>query len=192
VSPSLMSLQSFMSLPLPPRIAGMRSGAVLILCLALLGSGAQAAARGPSTPKERAKALNLIRQLEEDPLFEGSREARSWLSLWLFAVPDLRIDLCPELLGGTAAERRRVPPEVLAQLMYSGVAVLIENKKAGREEVYLASVRGALRVYESLLAKRPQIRSAPLDGLIGQRDSGTLGTHVTATMGACPVPGVPR
>jgi hypothetical protein len=173
----------------------MRPGAVLILGLALLlGTALEMAeaARGPSTPKERAKALKLIRQLEEDPLFPEARDARRWLSLWLFEVPDLRIDLCPELLGGTAAERKRVPPEVLTQLMYSGAAVLIENRKAGREEVYLASVQGALRVYEALLAKRPQIRSAALDGLIGQRDSGTLGTHVTATMDACSAPGVPH
>jgi hypothetical protein len=169
--------------PRAGRITRMKSGAVLILCLAaLLGSARDGASavRGPSTPKERAKALKLIRQLEEDPDFEGSRDARRWLSLWLVEVPDLRADLCPELLGGTAAERRRIPGEVLGQLMYSGAAVLIENRKAGREEVYLAGVRGALRVYETLLAKRPQIRSAPLDALIGRRDSGTLGTHVTA------------
>ena len=169
----------------------MRPAAVLILCLAVL-LGTAEAARGPSTPKERTKALKLIRQLEEDPLFPEARDARRWLSLWLFEVPDLRIDLCPGLLGGTAAERKRMPSEVVAQMMYSGAAYRIENRDGSREEVYLAGVQGALRVYEALLAARPHIRSAPLDDLIGRRDAGTLAPHVTAAMAACPAPGEPR
>src|SRR6185436_1766137 len=99
----------------------MRAGAVLTLSLAILPGmlwmpRADAfTGRGPSTPRERAKALKLIRQLEEDPDFDGSRDARRWLSLWLFQVPDLKLDLCPELLGGTPAMRRRIPAEVVAQ-----------------------------------------------------------------------------
>ena len=169
----------------------MRAGAVLILCLAVLAicPGTAEAARGPSTPKERAKALKLIRQLEEDPSFEGARDARRWLSLWLFEVPDLHVDLCPELLGGTSVERKRLPGEVVGQMMYSGAAYLIEHKDGSREQVYLAGVTGALKVYEALLATRPHARSPLLDGLIGRRDAGTLPAHVAEAMGACPPPG---
>jgi hypothetical protein len=172
----------------------MRSSAVLILCLAVLAGllgpvrGSALAARGPSTPKERARALKLIHQLEEDPMFEGSREARRWLTLWLLEVPDLHVDLCSALLGGTTAERKRLSGEVVAQLMYSGAGFLIENpgKAKAREEVYLAGVQGALRAYEALVLQKPQIRSPLLDGLIGQRDAGSLTAHVAEAMGACP------
>jgi hypothetical protein len=170
----------------------MRPGTVLILGLALAAAlvPVTQAARGPSTPKERAKALKLIRQLEEDPGFDGAREARSWLSLWLFEVPDLHVDLCPELLGGTAAERKRIPAEVTTQLLYSGAGYLIEHKDGPREAVYLAGVQGALKVYESMLAARPHIRSALLDGLIGRREAGTLAAHVSESMAACPLAGL--
>jgi hypothetical protein len=165
----------------------MRPKAVVLLCLALLGlAPVSIQARGPSTPKERAKALKLIHQLEIDPGFDGARDARQWLSLWLVEVPDLHADLCPELLGGTSAERRRLPGEVVGQLMYSGAGFLIEHKDGSREEVYLAGVQGALRVYEALLAKRPQVRSPLLDGLAGQRDAGTLAAHVAEAMKSCP------
>jgi hypothetical protein len=173
----------------------MRAGAVLMLSLAILLGTTQAvpvSARGPSTPRERAKALKLIHQLEEDPGSAGSRDARRWLSLWLFEVPDLKLDLCPALLGGTAAERKRVPAEVMAQTMYSGVAFLIENpaKAEAREEIYLNGLLGALRVYEALLRERPWIRSALLDGLLGRREAGTLAAHVAETMKGCaPLPG---
>jgi hypothetical protein len=164
----------------------------MILCLTVLAgllSPVRAQAdRGPSTPKERAKALTLIRQLEEDPLFEGSRDARRWLTLWLLEVPDLHVDLCPALLGGTPAERKRLSGEVVAQLMYSGAGFLIENpgKAKTREEVYLAGVQGALRAYEALVVKKPQIRSALLDALLGRREAGSLAAHVTEVMTACP------
>lgn len=172
----------------------MRPAAVLILCLAAQAilPGMADAARGPSTPKERAKALRLIRQLEEDPSFDGARDARRWLSLWLVEVPDLHADLCPELLGGTAFERKRLPGEVVAQMMYSGAAYRIEHEEGSREQVYLAGVTGALKVYESLLATRPHVRSPLLDGLVGRRDAGTLAAHVAGTMSACPPPGAPR
>jgi carboxypeptidase Q len=166
----------------------MRPGAVVIFCLAVLLALPSAAERGPSTPKERAKALKLIRQLEEDPDFEGSRDARRWLSLWLFQVPDLQVDLCPELLGGNPVERKRLPGEVVGQLMYSGAAFLMEHKNGSREQVYLAGVTGALKVYESLLAERPHARSALLDGLIGRREAGTLAAHVAEAMKSCPPP----
>jgi hypothetical protein len=169
----------------------MRPGAAVILCLAvLLALPGAAAARGPSTPKERAKALKLIRQLEEDPDFEGSHDARRWLSLWLFQVPDLQVDLCPELLGGNPVERKRLPGEVMGQLLYSGAAFLMEHKDGSREQVYQAGVTGALKVYESLLAERPHVRSPLLDGLIGRREAGTLAAHVAEAMKACPPPGL--
>jgi hypothetical protein len=174
----------------------MRAGAILTLSLAVLPGmlwmpRADAfTGRGPSTPRERAKALKLIRQLEEDPDFDGSRDARRWLSLWLFQVPDLKLDLCPELLGGTPAMRRRIPAEVVAQTMYSGIAYLIENpgKAKMREEVYLAGVLGALRAYEALLKERPAVRSALLDELLGRRAAGTLAAHVAEAMKSCSPP----
>jgi hypothetical protein len=117
----------------------------------------------------------------------------SWkasLALFTQSIGAQPIDVREELLGGTAADRKRIPGEVVGQLMYSGAAFLIEHKDGAREEVYLAGVTGALKVYESLLAKRPHVRSPSLDSLIGRRDAGTLADHVAETMGACPPSGL--
>lgn len=153
------------------------------------GEPAFGAKRGPSTPKERARAVKLVRSLEADPYGKEAREARRWLSLWLVDAPDMTVDLCPELLGGTPAERRRIPSEIVAQTLYSGAAFMIENpdKTEARQEVYTAGVLGALRVYEGMLGERPDLRSPLLDGLIAKRDAGTLPAHVAETMAGCAV-----
>lgn len=162
---------------------------VLGLAASLWMSGypASAAKRKPSTPKERARAVKLVRSLEEKPYGESAREARRWLSLWLVEAPDMPVDLCPELFGGTAAERRRIPSEVVAQTLYSGAAFVIENpgKAEAREEVYRAGVLGALQAYEAMLAERPELRSPLLDGLVGRREAGTLAAHVAESMAGC-------
>src|SRR5688500_18355834 len=82
----------------------MKAGAILILGLAaslwMVEESDSREKRGPSTPKERSRAVKLVRELEEDPHGAEARAARRWLSLWLVEVPDMPVDLCPELFGG--------------------------------------------------------------------------------------------
>ena len=169
----------------------MKAGAILILGLAaslwMVEESASREKRGPSTPKERSRAVKLVRELEEDPYGAEARDARRWLSLWLVEVPDMPVDLCPELFGGTPAERKRLPAEIVAQTLYSGVAFVIENpgKAEAREEIYKAGVLGALKAYEAVLKERPELRSPLLDSLIGKREAGTLPAHVTESMAGC-------
>ncbi|HYQ84000.1 MAG TPA: hypothetical protein VEP28_08345 [Rubrobacter sp.] len=183
----------------------MKTIRVLALALSLLlpGLGELWAARGPSTPKERARALRLVRELETDPFGDKSTDSRRWLALWLLDVTDLRVRYCAEVLGGTAAEQRKVRPELLAQIPWSGAAYLIENPgKAGgvrgeavqgqmvqeksKAEVYLAGVEGALRAYEAMIGSRPDLRAPLLDDLLAKRDAGELAAYVAETSNACP------
>lgn len=168
----------------------MKAGAILILGLAaglLLPGESAGAKRGSSTPKERTRAVKLVKELEMDPYGAGAREARRWLSLWLVETPDLEVDLCPELFGGTPAERKRIPSEVVAQTLYSGVAFVIENpgKAEVREQIYGAGMLGALRVYEAMVKTRPDLRSPLVDGLLAKREAGTLPEHVAGSMAGC-------
>lgn len=168
----------------------MKARMIVILGLAaslLMPWESDGAKRQPSTAKERARAVKLVRELEEDPYSGAARKARSWLSLWLVKVPDLQVDLCPELFGGTPAERKRIPSEIVAQTLYSGVAFVIENpdKAEAREEIYGAGVLGALRAYEAMLEQQPHLRSPLLDGLLGKREAGTLPAHVAESMAGC-------
>lgn len=168
----------------------MRSHCLHVLALGalLLLPGGVRAERGPSTPKERTKALRLIRELEADPLGEKAYEARRWLALWLLDVPDLQVRYCAEVVGGDRAARQRIRPDLLAQIPYSGAAFLIENpqKRDARTEVYTAGLAGALRAYEALLQVRPDQRSPLLDQLLAKRDAGELAAFVAETSQSCP------
>jgi hypothetical protein len=165
----------------------MRTSSLLLAALLFL-PGAVWAERGPSTPKERAKALRLIRQLEAEPLGEGAYQARRWLALWLLDVPDFQVRYCAEIVGGDRAARQRIRPDLLAQISWSGAAFLIENpdKRDARAEVYTAGLLGALRAYEALLQARPDQRSPLLDGLLARRDADELAAYVAETSRACP------
>jgi hypothetical protein len=154
----------------------------------LLLPRAAGAERGPSTPKERAKAVRLVHQLEADPIGPKARDARRWLALWLLEVPDLQVRYCAEVVGGDRSARQRIRPDLLAQIPWSGVAFLIENpaKREAKAEVYTAGLLGTLRAYEALLRDRPDERSPLLDGLLARRDAGELAAFVSETAQACP------
>lgn len=166
----------------------MRTIRVLALALSLLlpGVGELWAERGPSTPKERAKALRLVRELETDPFGDRSTDSRRWLALWLLDVTDLQVRYCAEILGGTPAAQRKVRPELLAQIPWSGVAYLIENPEKSTADIYLAGVEGALRAYEAMLRTRPDVRAPLLDDLLAKRAAGELAAYVAGTSAACP------
>jgi hypothetical protein len=64
---------------------GLVVGGVFLVC-ALQGQHSHA--RGPSTPEERAKVIELTRTLERDPLNENADATRQWLRQWMIEVPD--------------------------------------------------------------------------------------------------------
>jgi hypothetical protein len=168
----------------PVRAADLACGAIALLLIAFPAAGAK---RGASTPKERARLVRTVHELEADPLSGHAHDDRRWLTFLLLEAPDLRVDLCPELLGGTAAERKRIPSEVVVQMMYSGAAFLLEHPVEAKssEAVHLAGLLGALEVYEAMLVKQPWIRSALLDGLLKEREAGALPARVAAGISAC-------
>lgn len=124
------------------------------VCFALLAfPGSASAARGPSTPKERAKALELVEILETDPMSPAAKEARQWLTTWLVEIPDISVTVCLDVLG-PIDDLRSLPPEITLQQMFSIAAFLIRNPDAKDKsaEAYLAGVEGTIRAYESMRA----------------------------------------
>jgi hypothetical membrane protein len=137
--------------------------------------------RGPSTPEERAKVVEVTRFLERNPLAEKAPSTRQWLRQWMIEVPDIRFLTCTDLLGHGLGDYP-YSREVNLQTMFSGAAFTIEHQDKAREDiaVYNAGVEGALRVYAALLNSKPDAKSAFLDGLIAKRDHGGLFDHVGA------------
>ena len=156
----------------------------LTIAVVFLGCAVQAHAqvRGPSTPEERAKVVELTRFLEQNPLAENAPSTRQWLREWIIEVPDIRFTVCTDLLGHGLGDNYPYSREVNLQTMFSSAAFTIQHQDKAREDiaVYNAGVEGALRVYAALLNSKPDAKSAFLDDLVVKRDHGELLDHVGA------------
>jgi hypothetical protein len=142
--------------------------------------GHHAHARGPSTPEERAKVIELTRMLERDPLNENADATRQWLREWTIEVPEIRFHVCNELFSHGLGENYPYSREIDLQTILSGAVFTLEHQDKARDDVgaYISGVEGSLRMYEVLAKSRPDARSAFLDGLVAMRDRGELADHV--------------
>jgi hypothetical protein len=156
---------------------GLVVAGVFLVC-ALHGDHAHA--RGPSTPEERGKVIELTRMLERDPLTENADATRQWLREWTIEVPEIRFHVCNELLSHGLDENYPYSREINLQATLSGAVFTLEHQDKAKDDVgaYIAGVEGALRMYEVLAKSRPDAQSAFLDGLVALRDRGELADHV--------------
>jgi hypothetical membrane protein len=136
--------------------------------------------RGLSTPEERAKAINIARSLERDPLAKDAAANRQWLLNWIIEVPDIRFKSCVNLLSPGVGDQYRYSAEVNQQIIFSAAAFKLEHPDHLRNDTgaYIAGVEGALRVYETLMKSVPDAKLAFLDDLVAKHDRGELADHV--------------
>jgi hypothetical membrane protein len=136
--------------------------------------------RGLSTPEERAKAINISRLLERDPLAKDAPANRQWLLNWIIEVPDIHFKSCVDLLQPGVGNQYRYSAEVNQQIIFSAAAFRLEHPDHLRNDTgaYLAGLEGALRVYEILVKTAPDAKLAFLDDLVAKRDHGELADHV--------------
>ena len=153
---------------------------ISILVLPLLFAGpAFPAARGPSTPEERQKAVELVEVLETSPWSEEAREARAWLMTFLNEAPDITVKRCLSLLG-SPAERQGIPSDLQMQHMFSSAAYILEHPGAGAgsTETFLAGLDGTLKSYSALRAHGSIEPQARLEQLLQIQKGGGLETYV--------------
>ena len=166
-----------------------RVGAAVVASVLITQCLGAAAPRGPSTPEERTKALQIIHHLETDPLAD-TKDERQWLTLWLVEVPDIHVPLCteffPSLLRDSDSKKRH-GGDLVMQSGYAIAAFQIEHPTEAKDEsaLYLAGVEGALRTYEAILLKEPKSRWVELDALIAKREKGELAIFVRETVPKC-------
>ena len=161
--------------------------AASVLAFTLLALSLSAQDRGPSTPEERAQALQFIRALENDPLHRDARAARGWLTTWIATIPDITVQLCGEFVKPLLGADKNYSAEIFTQSMFSSTAFVIEHpdQKDDAEAKYLAGLEGSLRAYESIRKSKPKVRWALLDELIAKREAGQLAEYVRETMPKC-------
>ena len=143
--------------------------------------------RGPSTPEERARAVQAAKSLQADPLAPNLRGDRQWLVKWLIEIPDISVKMCATFLGDLGDSKSGYPGAVIATMLASEAAFVIEHPEKAKdvEAIYLAGVDGALHGYEAIHKKEVSYRLPHLDDLIQKRDQGKLTDYVHATAKKC-------
>lgn len=160
---------------------------ILVCTVALHSNSAFSQQRGPSTPEERAKAVQVARDLESDPLGPNAKDERSWITVWLIQVPDISVKFCTDLLEPRPKPESHYAAEISTQMLFSGAAFVIGNPKKAKDQqaVYLAGLEGALKSYEAALKKDPEARWPSVDGIIEKRDQGKLDEYLKQAMKKC-------
>src|SRR5262249_30406576 len=100
--------------------------------------------RGPSTPEERKRAVEMATILEKNPLAKEAKDLRAALLFFLSEAPDIKIKLCTNVLGVSKRIKGDYEGELVGQLAYSQAKFVIENPDRAQDDaaVYLAGVEG--------------------------------------------------
>jgi hypothetical protein len=170
------------------RIRPRTSILALTLGLVVLAGPASAVERGPSTPAERKKAVEITRRLERAPLAPKANDDRIWLLKWINDIPDIMVRTCSGLLDPLPADDgEKFGRKLFAQSMFGMAAYMIENpaKKNDWVAVQTAGIESTLKTYEVLVKAKPAMRWEELDRLIQVRDQGRLSDLVEAQLEGC-------
>jgi hypothetical protein len=156
---------------------------VLLCCVC----SAYAQKRGPSTPEERKRAVEMATFLETNPLAKEAKDIRGALLLFLTEVPDISVTLCTSVFGEPKQFKGDYEAELMGQMAYSEAKFVIEHPDKAQDEaaVYLAGVEGVLRTWQAIKAAKPKAKFPLLDQLLEKQKAGTLAEHVQEGIKGC-------
>jgi len=160
----------------------------LAATLLLLTAPTLASARGPSTPAERKRAIELTRKLERQPLAHSSIQDRGWLLQFIVEAPDFEVRGCSGPLDVLAREDDGPYAKLLyVQSVFGMAAFILENPKKTDDwvSVQTAGIESTLKAYESILKADPDARWKELDRLVTARDAKKLRALVEKEMAKC-------
>jgi hypothetical protein len=173
------------------------SVAALALAALLAVPSAAEAQRGPSTPAERKRAVEVTRRLERQPLGRDAEASRTWLFQWIGDIPDIQVRICSGPLDALGRARDERHGRILyLQSLFGMAAFLVENPAKADDwlTVQTAGVESTLRAYESVLKAERAARWPELDALLAARRAGKLRAVLEEQMASCgdesgPAPG---
>ncbi|HEX7316030.1 MAG TPA: hypothetical protein VF297_19135 [Pyrinomonadaceae bacterium] len=156
----------------------------LALCAATAGAQER---RGPSTPEERRRAVQIATLLENEPLHKEAKKMSQTLLFFLIEVPDISVPVCTDVLGDYGKIKGDYAPTITAQLTFSTAKFIIEHpEQAGdRDRVFLAGVEGVLRAYQNIRKVKPKVEMKPLDELLLKQQAGQLADFVKQAAVGC-------
>ncbi len=148
---------------------------------------AQQSHRGPSTADERARAVKIARQLEDDPLAKDAKDNREWVIQWIVEIPDITVTVCDDYFGTLPKPPRGHSREIVNQMAISSAAFMIEHPDKVKDEqaIATAGLLGSLKAYQSILKQEPDARWPYIDKIVQMRDQGKLDDFVSDTRRKC-------
>ncbi len=163
------------------------SKTIWFLMTVLVLSAPASAARGPSTPEERQRLVNIAHQLEVAPLDASLQPERAWAIGVLADVPDISVTVCLSPLGDFNNTNHPHAAEITIQLMLSEAAFEIEHPAGADDPAnqLLAGVEGALKVYNAILTTDPTARAPALDALVQKQHDSQLADFVREASKSC-------
>jgi hypothetical protein len=156
-----------------------KSLAILALAAASVCPQANASMRGPSTPEERARALNYIHSLEQQPVGYDTLKKRQWLTEWIVQVPDFTVHIKYTELESLDKVNTTYSNQLRMQAVYSQAAYLLEHP--GVSDVVTlktAGLAGTLRAYQAIQQFDPQAKYPVLDQMLAAERKGKLQKYV--------------
>jgi len=163
--------------------------ATLLLGLSLvhIARAQQPHQRGPSTAEERARAVKVAHELEDDPLGKDAKDNRTWVIQWIVDIPDITVTVCDDYFGTISKSNRGHTREIVGQMAISSAAFMIEHPDKAKDEqaVATAGLLGSLKAYQSILKQEPDSRWPYVDKIIMMRDQGKLDEFVSDTRRKC-------
>ncbi len=160
----------------------------LTLALAVISTNAMADPRGPSTPEERQRALNVIQKLEQEPMSPALKQDRDWVFQWIREVPDLDVRVCSVVLK-PLTEQANSPERnalVLQSLLSSAeYSMRNDGQKKSPVNMYMAGVEGMLRAYHNILKQDPKLKNPAMEDMDRKQREGTLEAYVRQSAAEC-------
>lgn len=156
-----------------------KSLAVLALAAATLCPQSSATTRGPSTPEERARALDYIHSLEQKPVGRDTLEKRMWLTEWIVQVPDFKVSIKYKELDSLDKVNSTYSNQLRMQAVYSQAAFTLEHPGVTDEvKLKTAGLAGTLRAYQAIQQFDPKAKYPLLDDLLALERKGKLQKYV--------------
>ena len=146
----------------------------LLLLLSSVTTGAESAPES-----DEAKFVRLTQALEEQPLSDTARSARTWLIQWASDTKDITVTVC-DILDTVSAERSGHDAIYVSQMVFGNAAFQITHpdKRSDFFATQLAAARSSLKAYRSILAAEPTSRIPHFDELVAKDEAGTLESHL--------------
>ena len=143
--------------------------------------------RGPSTPAERARVVQMALDAEKSPLQIQARDGE-WLEAWVNDIPDLTFNKSAPASWLSAVVKGDAREAIKFQYKASVMAFQINNPQQAELQSAndLAGMEGVLRAYESLLRKNPHYRCVKLDLALKARNQGELPGFLKTVSGRDP------